>query len=471
MGYEASDQVSSAHNIPHLDFNFNQQSNEFSISMDYLMSLLPLPALVLGICILLVFGYIFAICCACCCRIFCRCLKCCSYQNEVSDSNSTNIERLKHHARIVRIFIALLIILFIFDFFVWYGGSEITNSFNSFMDGLNDISNFFSQIMTIAVAQISNSDEFTNTLSSSTCSSYSASSGLSSVTQSISSASSTMKTISSTIVDAINQTINLIPNYTSIKNTAVGSLFSIILFIIICFSCALYFSKKWLFRFSIGFTWVIVTILFVISSAEMALVMLLADFCIDPSANILNILTSSTFNYYLTCTGSNPFASSFSTLSSSLDSMETQLTSAFSAGAMTQSCYDSLLQTETDISSQNSALSALIGDCTAVNKAYDNIVLQAVCTSGFSAIFLCWIFQFVIAVLLYLVMAFADVVFHTYVVDRSTMRIMSLDNIVNIEGNKINSTGPSPTYSKVPSKNNKANAVANQQVADWSAPL
>lgn len=447
MSYNPSTTVSNAHNIPHLNSQLQFQENQFSITTSYLTSLLPFPILILSICMILVLGFLCAISCACCCRLCpCKCLTCFGIQvdklDPIRESYFSKLtERVNHHTLIVRVFISFTLVLFVVNFFVWYGSVDITNAFLSIINGLNGIINFFTSIVNSSSGLINNANSFTQILLSSTCSTDSQNSVTTSILASeneVLAASNTISSLALSVNNSISNIILLIPNYINEKDIVIGCFFTIILIILLGYSTALYFSKKWLFRFCILITWLSVTALFAVSSVEMIIVMFLSDFCIDPSGNLTNILTSPVFAYYITCTGTNPFGNSLNTIASDIASIQPQLDSIYSTGIISQTCYNSLSSVETLMNSNFASLNSLATGCQSINSIYTDIVLNALCTYGFSGVYNLWILQFIIAIALYFIMSFANSVYHTYVFvgDDRSKQMTSVD-VANMEHNFI----------------------------------
>jgi len=83
---------------------------------------------------------------------------------------------------------------------------------------------------------------------------------------------------------------------------------------------------------------------------------------------------------------------------------------------ITTSCYKAVTDIHSQFSSDISSLTNIIKDCTAVSRIFDEIVLEALCTSGFSGIYHLWVYQFVIAIALFLLVCLGGAVirFHMW---------------------------------------------------------
>ena len=116
--YSASQSVQLAHSMPHLNQQLQEQSSQFAFTLDYGISLLPFPAILLSISLLLMFGYIFGLCIA-------GCKRCIWVERPLSPDRMSFADRvhtkLTHHVFIVRLFIASMILTVLISGCMWIG--------------------------------------------------------------------------------------------------------------------------------------------------------------------------------------------------------------------------------------------------------------------------------------------------------------------------------------------------------------
>jgi len=244
------------------------------LSSDYFIGLLSFPLLILAICVALTLGLGLSLCCFCMCRTCCKCVKC--VQKKVLDPKDENYlellaKQVNYHVRIVRTFLFFSTCLFIVNFFVWYGNSEITSAFKSMVSGLNNMKSFFTSIINLTTALIQNAGDFISAVSVD-CIGSSSTSTFVNVVNSISSVTNSIESLADKIVTVIQNIVDQIPGYISRKDIVIGCFFGIIFLLFLLFMISLYFSSRCLFRFSIFLSWFTVLALFVVSSLEMFIV-------------------------------------------------------------------------------------------------------------------------------------------------------------------------------------------------------
>lgn len=143
--------------------------------------------------------------------------------------------------------------------------------------------------------------------------------------------------------------------------------------------------------------------------------MAFGDFCFDPTGNLLNVLKSDTFAYYITCSGTSPFASLESSLNSYVATLGTLISSLYSSGDISATCLNSLTNIQVQMTNNVNSLANLVFGCQFVNNLYNTVVLQGLCTYTFSGLYNLWVLQFIIAIALFFIISFAKVVYHSYV--------------------------------------------------------
>ena len=143
--------------------------------------------------------------------------------------------------------------------------------------------------------------------------------------------------------------------------------------------------------------------------------MAFGDFCFDPSNNLLKVMQSDTFAYYVTCTGTNPFASLEESLNSYVTTLGTYISTAYTNSFITATCSNSLTYVQSQMSTNVKSLTGLVFGCESVNDIYTTVVLEGLCTYAFSGLYNLWVLQFIIAIALYVIISIAMVVYHSYV--------------------------------------------------------
>jgi hypothetical protein len=243
------------------------------------------------------------------------------------------------------------------------------------------------------------------------------------------------------IINALQNVINRIQNEVIARKDIVVGVFFTMIFVTTCgFAFALYRESKLLFRFLIFLSWLICLTLFIVSSLETIIIMFMGDFCMNPTQNILDVISSQAFSYYLTCTGDNPFANSFQSINASTVAL-TQSINALTV--VSPSCSALQAPYTSDMNAQVANMFEPINDCTYINNIYNSFVLQSFCNAGYAGLFNLWILQFCIAILLYFLMSFANAVYQSYVyVDDNAdepLTLKSFEELENVHNVTLNS--------------------------------
>jgi hypothetical protein len=163
--------------------------------------------------------------------------------------------------------------------------------------------------------------------------------------------------------------------------------------------------------FSIVIAEVIVTALTILACVEMVVVTLLADFCMDPSANVLSLLPAGSMKdilkFYITCTGSSPF-STFADNSSAYAALINGTLSEITQqpGYSSSSLPNCVSMLQTQINSLFGLLDDLFTqlDCPSLFAVWDKAINSSLCTSGYDGFFVIWITHFVTAAAMFLVL-------------------------------------------------------------------
>jgi len=457
-GYHPSNEVKTAHGIPHLTTEFHATDPSFPKSFGdivaYLTTLAPFPALILGVALILLLGYAFTACCAC----FCRLLKCCSccfkfslrplnYDDPFDKLNPDAIYRLNYHRNILRVFVLLLLTLLIIVQFLWLVDSQFKTAFHDFTDGIEALKNLIDRLSK-AMSKISDDGTLFEGI---TKSCFPSNSPANSVISTMTKLAQSVASVGDSVSSALNPVSDELKNVISIVNGQVipyveyvvggfyGAIFLIFIIYAIVAKCQTYCG----FRFAIMLTWIISLLLFLISAVETVLVMFLSDFCFDPTGNLLrlaNVGNSTALTFYLTCDGASPIGDK----AASVLNITTELSNLINVANITMATpgctRTSIFAPIVDMAKQISGeVIQPLTKCNEINTVYTNIVLDSLCTHGFSGLYNMWLIQFVVAVLLYCIMCFGDAVYHTYVI---ILRDGNLSLLSFMNLNEINAENP-----------------------------
>jgi len=123
--------------------------------------------------------------------------------------------------------------------------------------------------------------------------------------------------------------------------------------------------------------------------------MLSADFCMDPSDNLLQMLdyNSTTYqstSYYLTCSGYNPLQYYISKANYYLNLLDQSVTTLLYTYCQNNSYLQQVL---TDIDDSKSLLVSMEGllDCSTIRGYYDSIIETGYCVDIFQGTYLFWL--------------------------------------------------------------------------------
>lgn len=435
-GYNPSSAVQAAHNLPHMDDQGNTVSVIFSpLSGDYYLSIIRFPIiisvftgiLIVMFCISLIFlGF------------FRRCHCPCVYDSRILQSKDPHFfkeaeRRLLRHRHLVRTLTIFIVCLLVINCFVWYSSSFATTSFYQFSKGLQSLQHILLGIDADIVGIINDMDGVIEGLATGSCygpqfSSLSLHAQVQPLVDELNTVANEITSLTQPAVDLFTSLRAYITGQLVVdKDAIVGNFFAVIIFLGGCFATSVYFHLKTLFRFSIGVTGLVALTLFVVASMEMAILMLVGDYCMDPTGNILNLVNDAVLDYYLICKGDNPYAIFVDPVTEVLNSLQTSITQST---AKLPDCPDLLSSYFSDIDMRLISLVDTMTGCSAFNDAYKSFVYDAMCTSGFNALYTLWATQLSIAVILYFVMALSNAVYQSYVyVDKDTGIPLTLDEL------------------------------------------
>jgi len=144
--------------------------------------------------------------------------------------------------------------------------------------------------------------------------------------------------------------------------------------------------------------------------------MVFSDFCYDPINAIKSVTSSSqtvseVMNYYLGCTGTNPFASSVAGIQAGAAKMGYTAIAAYQAGYISQACYNTISPDIANVDYNTKVISNNVNSCSVINLQYETFI-HNVCVAGFDGLYASWLVHFVLGIelLIFLVYLYHAVV-------------------------------------------------------------
>lgn len=215
------------------------------------------------------------------------------------------------------------------------------------------------------------------------------------------------------------------------KNLVIFIVYAILMIVLVGYAACAYFKNKIGTQLMIFISELIVTVLTLSCGACMFVVTLLGDFCMDPSGNIIDMVTETTnstefkelLDYYLNCIGTSPIGSdldsgidSLNQIIDSIDSNSTYITGSGFAGNDQTACTSGIDTIKDNSQSSLTTLQSLLDffGCSTVNNAWDQIVNQGLCTSGFSGFYALWISLYLVSLCLFFIMCVSAILFKQY---------------------------------------------------------
>lgn len=424
--YKPSADVESAHNIPHV-YRGAQVSDpqigqpDFRTYVETLITT-PIVFLVLGILSVLIYQFIlFTRCC-------CKCSKWTPDQKDV-DAKPYFGDRVKWAAKTVsrrRWYSAFFLFFVAFVFFsihgLWLGYAKLKQGALSSISNIEDLKTIFTTTTSAASAiQLDGQsayDEINNLQLSCFGNQQSVKDSLLAFASGIKTAGSALYGLTKGIPDDLQIGQDYITMYMiDALRLAVAIYYAVIFFFGLIYILGAFCLKSrcamWV---SIGFTEIIVIILTIICVIEMILVMLLGDFCMDPTGYILQIFPAGSslrdiMAYYTQCTGTNPFEDDIdSAQENAQDAIDQIVTlSAYSCNFnAVQSALSDVVNTQVDI------ISGELIDCAPLANIYTGIMNDSICGSLFSGFFTVWVASFLTSACLFFSMCFAAILYQYF---------------------------------------------------------
>eukprot|EP01038_Epipyxis_sp_PR26KG_P005767 gene5767-7963_t len=419
--------VRNTHKIVHLDDNLCQVSNNFGITYNsqfnsYTESLLPIPLLCFVIGMISVLLWQMSFCCPCYYHSNRHTL---TEPMLLGDIPSTSEKKTRSslslpmnikisHLYLAFYFFALIVI--VSDQFLFMGNNFLTSGANNANDGLNYVGTTFDTLTYNGNKLLNegNSIQYDLGNASLTCQ-YT--SDLSSYFSSFDSYMNDYLTFVSPIPNKVQNFQDLIKKWAvAYKNKSVWAMYSITLISLIIYFLSIFFGSKHGLRCGIIISDIIVLILFIFCTIEMILLMGLADFCIEPTAYVVPLLPPGTItnitNYYISCEGLNPFASSIATAQELVTNTTNLLNEIIPLCNDNSYLEDALAQTQN--MQLNFQAIANVTACPPTQNQLVTLLQNGICNDTFKGFFTIWLSQLICGLFLFFVTISIGLVYYYY---------------------------------------------------------
>jgi hypothetical protein len=211
------------------------------------------------------------------------------------------------------------------------------------------------------------------------------------------------------------------------KNNVIYGVYAGIIVVLVGYAASAYFKHKIGTQIMILLSEIIVVVLTLTCGVCMFLVTILGDFCMDPSGNVIDLITETSnsteildiLNYYLKCVGTSPIGSDLDEGTQALEWVVGNITSYDSflgSGNDPTACRAEIDSISSQSSASKDALATLIQffGCTTVNNAWAKIVNEGLCTSGYSGFYALWICLYIISLTMFFMMCISAILFKQY---------------------------------------------------------
>jgi len=192
---------------------------------------------------------------------------------------------------------------------------------------------------------------------------------------------------------------------------------------------------------------------------ELFVMMLVADFCMDPTDNALGLVETAYFNmtkYYATCEGTNPIAEPLGEALVSLEVINVTVTSLSSEGAPCENnpylaaCSQSIGYAVGNLTELSSS-----AQCLPVQEQWEDLFDDAICTEGFHGTYYIWVAQLCTLVVLFAAIVVASIAYQYYGSKWQTG-----------EGDHLDSESDDEFFSKQAINPNRSNSRYNSRLVD-----
>jgi hypothetical protein len=417
--YEPSQTVVNTHNLPHINiFDKSVDNSDFSIDEDYFISVAGLPFIILcaGIFSILIFQGFF-------------CFRCCGYGNPYSPSEEVDYLKLPgtSHSKwishiinrrgiAIKLFFFFLLCLLLADHLIYIGNGRINDGVYTASDGLVLLFNMFTNIFTDSSSMIDSSNVINSEINGLQISSPACYAIVGDIPASLSLLTDSLyllTNLTSTLPGTLdNANTDLLEYGIDKKNMIVFYFYAFIVGVAFIYLVGYCCSSKILLKFSITFTEILCLLLSIMCCIEMCIGIVYADFCMSPSANVVDSLgegsSADIVSYVSECVGVNPFVNATDSSFIALEALQSSITTLVDDVAT--SCYQNsdLEETLPQVSLLINSLYSITNttnECPPIQLVWETIVNQSFCTKLFSGFFVIYACQFLMSLFLFLTMS------------------------------------------------------------------
>jgi hypothetical protein len=241
------------------------------------------------------------------------------------------------------------------------------------------------------------------------------------------------------------------------KNNIFYILYAVVIVMAIAYPLVAYFLRsKCLFIIMMLVSEIVIFVYTFLCAFVMFFVMIMGDFCMNPSNNLVTAIPNSLgsskqmLTYYITCSGKSPFDSSIDTITNQLGSMSLANTGTAQcpgADALWPTTYTNAAQRALNsVSAQLNSMKAGLacGSGANVNMAWDDAMNKAVCTDFFNGLFKIWVAQYVVSGALFFTVICASVLYQYF--PGQFWNLKSTGEIERAEGDEENPSVQVPEY-------------------------
>ena len=460
--FSPSPEVVQGHKLPHLteQLALIKEPSFSYISVDtneYLWSVSRFAIILAALSWLCVFLFYLSLCIRCCFKYTKRCFRCwrrcCRGQRRggktideipeevhdeaeaeaYADGRLTLIEtmrkRVSDHNRcrscLMQFNYALCLILVVASGTVFKGDAGLSDAFKAAESAISLISELFSQLCQIATVGLSDAQSIVaSLLPGGSCDvglDDSEQAALELQAQSIANAMEGIADLSRPLTKDLQYGISGIQAADAKKTNFFVAFFCLNLLLALLFVSGTYCRSSCSLRISSLLAALLVLSTSLLASLAMASVTLLGDFCLSPSSNLVSLFpvgspTRQDLEYFLYCSGTNPFQTQIDIASAALHTLNTTLQAEIahpSNPPLSARCTSTLQAEVTSVFNSLASLEGLVS-CVPVFELYDAAVQQSLCNDGTSGVYNVMVVFFTSAFLLYLAMCTSSVFYHWY---------------------------------------------------------
>lgn len=458
--YSPALSVQAAHGIPHVyqngqmaaNTNFNLSAgfaaNALMGNSGYVPSLLTVPAvlLALGVITLIITNVMFFL------RCCCRCLSC-GPTEEMVETDPLKVVKKRKFLWYSFLFWVFVVILA--DHAIFFGNADFDKAIDNGANSFGKLKTMFAGIYNSTNVMSKSLDSYNLNVAYSgpTC------------TTSLQSAANGAKSPLSTVQDLVKG----LPDQLGVLQSSLGQdaknyknnifyiLYAVVIVMAIAYPLVAYFLRsKCLFIIMMLVSEIVIFVYTFLCAFVMFFVMIMGDFCMNPSNNLVTAIPNSLgsskqmLTYYITCSGKSPFDSSIETITNQLGSMSLANTGTAQcpgANALWPTTYTNAAQSALNsVSAQLNSMKAGLacGSGANVNMAWDDAMNKAVCTDFFNGLFKIWVAQYVVSGALFFTVICASVLYQYF--PGQFWNLKSTGEIERAEGDEENPSVQVPEY-------------------------